>query len=337
MQWGNSNTLYLLILIPLLSLTVFFLSYRQKRRFEKFSDKKFFSFYLGEYSLFYSILRAILILFAMIFLIVSSARPQWGKDVQLVRKEGLDIAICIDVSKSMEADDIKPNRLQRAKDQIALFIDKLKGDRVAIIPFAGESFIQLPLTDDYNAAKMFLNLLDTNTVPVAGTNIGSALETAMSAFVEPGRNRIIILISDGEDLEDRGVEVAKKAAESGIIIYALGVGSREGSPIPVKNAQGNLEYAKDRSGNIIISKLDVDVLNMIAHSGNGKFYLVTPHQSEIFEILRAIESMEREKYDAQEYVHFVERYRYFLLTALILLLIEALIVNKRKVKDYNLD
>jgi Ca-activated chloride channel family protein len=267
----------------------------------------------------------------MSFLIIAVAKPRWGKEAQVMTKEGLDIAVCLDVSKSMEATDIRPNRLQRAKDHISLFIDQLSGDRIALIPFAGESFVQLPLTDDYQVAKMYLGLLDTDVIPVTGTNIGYALETAANTFQEPDRNRVIILISDGEDLEQEGIIIAEKIAQEGIVIHTLGVGSTEGSPIPIKLPNGNLEYAKDSGGNIVVTRLDTETLMKIANAGNGEFYPITPHQAEIFEILRAIETLEREKYEAKEYVRDKEQYHIFVMIALILLIIESLILTKKRV------
>jgi Ca-activated chloride channel family protein len=331
MNWAAPNYLYLLLAVPLLLLLLGLSGYWQRKRFRKFAEERFFAFYLAEYSRFHWIMKHILLIFALIFLIVAAARPRWGQDVQIIAKEGLDIAICIDTSKSMEAADIKPNRFQRAIDHISLFIDELQGDRIALIPFAGESFVQLPLTDDYQAAKMFLNLLDTDIIPVPGTNIGYALETAANTFKDPEKNRIIILISDGEDLGGKGVSEATRIAEEGVVVYTLGVGSTEGSPIPLRTSQENIEYAKDDAGNVVISRLDADTLTRIAQAAGGRFYQVTPHQSEIYEILREIETLERDKYESREYVRQKERYHYFAFLALLLILLETMIIYKRKV------
>ena len=337
MNWGQPNILFLLLVIPVLLILLGLTGLRQKKRFSRFAEQRFFNFFLSEYSRFHWVIKHILLILALVFLVIAAARPRWGQEIQVISKEGLDIAICLDVSKSMEATDIRPNRLQRAKDHISLFIDQLRGDRIALIPFAGESFVQLPLTDDYQAAKMFLGLLDTDTIPVPGTNIGYALETAANIFQEPDKNRIIILISDGEDLEAEGIMIAQKIAEEGIVIHTLGVGSTEGSPIPIRTQQGNIEYAKDSAGNVVITRLDVETLNRIARATNGKFYHVTPHQAEIFEILRDIEALERDKYEAREYVRYRERYHYFAAFALILILLETLIIYKKNVvKERNL-
>lgn len=331
MNWAEPNFLLLLLAIPLLLILLALGGMWQKKRFGKFAEQRFHKFFLAEFSRFHSILKNILLIIAIGFLIIAAARPRWGEEVQIIEKEGLDIAICIDVSKSMEATDIRPNRLQRAKDHISLFIDQLSGDRIALIPFAGESFVQLPLTDDYQAAKMFLGLLDTDTIPVPGTNIGHALKTAATMFQEPDRERIIILISDGEDLGGQGISIAESIAEQGIVIHSLGVGSVEGTSIPIRSAGGNIEYARDSSGNVVITKLDTDTLNRIAMTAGGSFYHVTPRHAEIYEILRDIETLEREKYEAREYIRHRERYHFFAGFALLLIVLESMIVYKKKV------
>lgn len=330
MNWAAPDYLLLLLAVPILIGLLGFHSIRQKQQFKKFAETRFFDFFLAGFSRFHWTIKNLLLVLALLFLIIAAARPRWGQEVQIITKEGLDIVISIDVSKSMEATDIRPNRLQRAKDHISLFLDMLQGDRIAIVPFAGESFVQLPLTDDYQTAKMFLGLLDTDTVPVPGTNIGYALETAANAFQDHEREKVIVLISDGEDLGGEGIAIAERIADKGIIIHTLGVGSAEGSPIPVRTPQGNIEYAKDEAGNVIVSRLDVNTLARIAQVSGGRFYHVTPHQAEIFEILRDIEALEREKYEAREYVRHSERYHYFAGLALFLLLLESLILYRKK-------
>jgi len=333
MNWATPNILLLLLVIPLLIILLGLARIWQQKRFNRFAEQRFFSFFLADFSRFHWTFKNILLILALVFLVIAAARPRWGQEVQIITKEGLDIVFCIDTSKSMEATDIRPNRFQRARDQISLFIDQLQGDRIALVPFAGESFVQLPLTDDYQAAKMFLNLLDTDTVPVPGTNIGYALETAANVFQEPDKNKVIIMITDGEDLGGEGISMAEKISEESIIIYTLGVGTTEGSPIPIRTPEGDTEYAKDDTGNVVISRLDVDTLSRISRASGGKFFHVTPHQAEIFEILREIEAIERDKYEARDYVRYKERYHYFAAIALLLLLLESLIIYKKNVTE----
>ena len=329
MQWGNPNILYTLLVIPLLVFLFVISGYIRKKRFRSFADDKFYDFFFQKFSSFHWQLKNILLLIPLVLLIIAAARPQWGQEVQIVHKEGLDIVLCIDVSKSMLATDIRPNRLQRAKDQISYFIDRLEGDRIAIVPFAGSSFIKLPMTDDYQAARMFLGMVDTGSVPVAGTNIGDALLTAKNAFPDPDRNKVIILISDGEDLGQRGVDIAKEVGNEGIIVHTLGIGSPDGSPIRIETDDGSYEYIKWED-EIVISKLDVDVLGRIANNAGGQFFMVTPHQAEIYEILRTIEELEKDRYDAKEYVRYQDQYLYFTLPALLLIIFESLLLYTKK-------
>ena len=266
------------------------------------------------------------------FIILAAARPQWGREMQIIKKEGIDIVICLDVSKSMDAEDIKPSRLNRAKDQISLFIDQLKGDRIAIVAFAGKSYVQCPLTDDYGAAKLFLNLLDSETISIYGTDIGGALTTAFDLFGEAEKHKVIVVVSDGEDLEENSIDVAKELSNQGAIIYTMGIGSQEGSTIPIATGEGDVVYAKDDEGNIVFTKLDIDVLSEISQVARGKFYPITPQQSEIFAIMRNINSIEKKRFDSKEYVRYKDQYRYFLIAGLILLLTDMFIIPKKRVK-----
>lgn len=330
MRWQNPYILLLLVLVPIL---LFFLSFsriQRKRKFEKYAEAKLYGFFFQEFSSFKWSLQNILFILAFFFTVIAAARPQWDKEVQIVKKEGIDIVVCIDVSKSMDAVDIQPSRIERAKDQISLFIEQLQGDRIAIIAFAGESFVQCPLTDDYGAAKLFLSLLDTETVPSYGTNIGAALEMAISLFAEDNKHKVIVVASDGEDLEEMSLETAEEIGKQGAIIYTLGIGSPEGSTIPITDASGNIEYAKDDAGNIIFSKLDVSILTQIAKTGNGRFFPITPHQSEIFEIMQNINSIEKKKFDSKEFIRYKEQYRFFLIPALLFFLIAVSLGNSRK-------
>ncbi|OQX72033.1 MAG: hypothetical protein B6D62_00300 [Candidatus Cloacimonas sp. 4484_275] len=210
--------------------------------------------------------------------------------------------------------------------------DGTKKFKLPRIAFAGRSFVQCPLTDDYGAAKMFLSLLDTETVQSYGTDIGGAIDKALGLFREQDKHKVIIIVSDGEDLEQQAIEEAKKAAEKGAIIYTLGVGSPEGSTIPMKDENGNIVYAKNDKGEIIFTKLDVATLSQIASKGNGKFYPITPNQSEIFEIMKNINAIEKKKFSSREFVRYKEQYKYFVIITIFLLLLESVISYRKKVK-----
>jgi len=329
MHLGNPEALFLLILIPIALMLVFLSKKLRLNTFSKFAENRFYDYYFQQFSSFKFNLKNTFLIIALLFLIIALARPQWDREMQIVHKEGVDIVICMDVSKSMDAKDIQPSRIERAKDQISLFIDQLKGDRIAIVAFAGRSFVQCPLTDDYGAAKLFLSLLDTETVTSYGTNIGKALETSLKVFSEKDKHKIIILVSDGEDLEEKAVDFAEEAKKQGAIIYSLGIGSPDGSPIPVLDENGNTAYAKNDAGEVILSKLNVDILSRIAKAANGRFFPITPQQSEIFQILNEIKTMEKNKIDTRQFYRYKDQYSYFVIAALIFIIIEFLIMVVR--------
>ncbi|MBN2461583.1 MAG: VWA domain-containing protein [Candidatus Cloacimonetes bacterium] len=332
MKWGFPNILFMLLLLPVLIFVITTFWQRQRRKFARFAEIKFYSYFFQDFSRFHWLLKSSLLVIAILFIILAAARPQWNKEIQIVKKEGIDIVVCIDVSKSMDAQDIKPSRIERAKDQISLFIDQLKGDRIAIVAFAGESFVQCPLTDDYGAAKLFLSMLDTETVPSYGTDIGGAIEQGLTLFGEKEKHKVMIIFSDGEDLEENALEKAENAAREGTIIYTLGIGSPEGSTIPLPDEGGDVVYAKDDNGDIIFTRLDINTLSQIASMANGLFYPITPQQSEIFEIMKNINNIEKKKFDSREFLRYREQYHYFLLITLLLLLLEFFLIPSKKVK-----
>lgn len=336
MNWGRPSFLFLLLLVPVFMIILGFSEKKRQKEFQKFADSRFFDFYFQEFAGFYWNLKNVFFILALMFLIIALAQPRWGKEVQIIKKEGIDIVVCLDVSISMKAQDISPSRIERAKDQISLFIDQLKGDRIALVAFAGRSFVQCPLTDDYGAAKLFLSMMDTESVSSYGTDIGSAIEKSIALFADDEKHKVIIIVSDGEDLEAKAVKIAEDAAKRNAIIYTLGIGSLDGSTIPMKDDRGNTVYAKDDKGNIIFTKLDVTTLASIARVGNGIFFPVTPQQSEIFEIMNNINDMERKKFDSREYVRYKEQYHHFVIISLILLLLDAVIIYQKKTESKRL-
>lgn len=326
MNWGQPFFLYLLLLIPLFILFIVISSKQRIQKFSRFASPTLYKFFNSRFSLFHWNIKIVMLILTYFFLIIALARPQWDKETQIVRKEGIDLVICIDVSKSMEATDLKPSRLERAKSHINMFVNELNGDRVGIVAFAGKSMVLCPLTDDYQAVKLFVSTLDTETIKAYGTNIGSALEKANKLFPKNTKNKIIILISDGEDLSKTGLDSAKKIGKKGVNLFTIGIGSIDGSPIQLSNTMGESEYAKDDSGNIIISKMDVETLSKMSQSANGKFYPITPQQTEINDILHQITGNEKHLIATKQYSKFKEQYHFFVILALISLLIDLLII-----------
>jgi Ca-activated chloride channel family protein len=256
-----------------------------------------------------------------------------------VKRSGVDIFVALDVSKSMLAEDVAPNRLEKAKHEISTFIDRLEGDRIGLICFAGIAFVQCPLTLDYSAAKLFVSDIDINIIPQPGTSIGRAINTAKQSFVTKElKHKVLILITDGEDHESDPVEVAKEAAKEGVIIYTIGIGSPQGAPIPEYDGYGNRTgYKKDRDGNVITSKLDILTLEKLAFETGGKYYISSTGESELDKIYEDIASMEEKELSSKQFTQFEDRFQIFLLFTLILLIMETLLGEKRSIKQIKRD
>ena len=280
--------------------------------------------------------KMVMVFFAFTFLIVSLARPQWGtKETRLVRK-GRDIVIALDTSASMLAEDIKPNRMSKAKHELTTLIDRLQGDRVGIIIFAGEAFVQCPLTPDYAAAKMFLSEVDVGSVPVPGTALDKAIDLARRTFVETERQyKVLILLTDGEGTVGDTVEAAKRAAKAGIQIYPIGIGSISGVPIPIRDEQGNLvEWKKQKNGELVQTRLDEGILLKIAAETGGKFYHANADE---FELDKVYEDIERTRAEKEQQslltIQYEDRYQWVLFPAFVLLLLESVLSDRRKVLE----
>lgn len=281
--------------------------------------------------------RAALAVASVALLALALARPQWGSRIELVQRKGLDIVIAVDVSQSMLAEDIRPNRLARSKQEIQRFVEALDGDRVALVAFAGDAFLQSPLTSDYAAFRLFLDVLEPSLVGTPGTDLARALETAVKAFPEnSGRNRdrVVILLTDGEDHGGRALRVAEEAARAGIRIHAVGIGSESGVPIPVKDASGRRQFLRDRRGDIVTTRLDASTLAAIAKATGGSFHHARPGRFELPDVQRRLEDLERDELETQRLARYEERYQWPLALALLLLALETLVADRpRRRKD----
>jgi len=330
MSWGNPGALFLLLIIPILIIFLFIFKNKRKKQMLKFCDESLYEFHNKNFNNFYFNLKTFLLILAFGFMVISLARPQWDREIRMIDTLGQDIVFLIDVSISMDAADIQPARLERAKTHISLFLDELRGDRVALVAFAGSAVLICPLTTDYTAVKLLLSHISSNTVTDFGTDIGAGLRRAAEVFDRETSAKTIILLTDGEDLEEEGINYARRLAEQGIVVYTIGIGTPDGSPIMVRNARGQYEYAKDDDGNVIITRLDVLGLHRIAELTNGQFFMITPAFSEIFEVLRQIQHNERTRYATRQFFRFREQYHYFLVLALILLCLEGFVNYKFK-------
>jgi Ca-activated chloride channel family protein len=274
--------------------------------------------------------KFILLLLAVFLLFVSMANLQYGLKEEEVKQKGIDLMIALDVSNSMNAEDLKPNRLERAKRAIEQLIDKLHGDRIGIIVFAGDAYVQLPITTDYAAAKMYLQTIDTDIVPTQGTAIGTAIDLAMQSFnFEDPTSKAIIIITDGENHEDNPVEAAQNAAENGAYVYTIGMGTPEGAPISVYKHGKQVGFKKDKEGNTVVSHLNEEMLKEIAQAGNGMYVRATNSNVGLNMILNKINELEKKEFDNKVFKTYEDRFQLTLFPAFILLVIYLLLSDKR--------
>ncbi len=333
-RFGAEHWLYGLFLIPLLGLFFIYAFRRKRKAMAVFGNPKLMAILAGSVSHKRRVWKAILILFSLTFLILALSRPQWGTKMRTVKREGQDILIALDVSTSMLAEDIKPNRLEKAKHAIAALIDLFRGDRVGLIAFSGKAFVQCPLTLDYGAVKMFLDAMNPDVIPVPGTVIGEAILKAVESFSKTERkHKVLILITDGEDHAGDPVKASKLASNEGVVIYTVGIGSPEGVPIPLKDERGNpTGFKKTRNGEVVITKLDEVTLEKIALETGGKYYRATPSEMELKKIYEEILKMEKKTLQSREFEQYEEQFQSLLGMALFCLVLELLISDRRKIK-----
>ena len=330
------DALYLqfLWLIPILIIFFVLVFKWKKRALKRFGNLALIEKLTASTSRGRQIFKVVLILVGIFFMILSLSRPQIGTKLEEVKREGVDIIVALDVSLSMLAEDIKPNRLEKAKHEIASFIDILEGDRIGLIAFAGISFVQCPLTLDYGAAKLFLDIMDTKLIPQPGTAVGDAILLAVKTFEQRERkHKVLVLITDGEDHQGEPLKAAEIAEQEGVIIYTVGVGSAKGVPIPVYNEHGqNVGFKKDRQGEVVTSKLDEITLEKIALQTNGKYYRATGGEEELKKIYDDISKMEKKELASVKFSQYEDRFQYLLIFAIILLAVEIFISDRKKTK-----
>ena len=327
-NFANGQYLLLLLLIPFFFVIQALVLMLRRRRVRKFGDEALVSLMMPSYAKAKVWVRLSMFSLGFFFFVIGLSRPQIGAKLKEHETKGAEIMIVLDVSNSMLAEDYSPNRLERAKLAISRLVDKLREDRIGLIVFAGNSFVQLPITTDYVSAKMFLNSITTESVPVQGTAIGEAVNTAMRSFsAQSEKSRAIIVITDGENHEDDPVAAAKQAAELGARVFTIGVGSPEGKPIPM-----NGELLKDKDGNIVVTRLDEAVLQYVAAAGNGVYVRAGNSEFGLNPIIDDIKKMEDEKYSSVVFEEYDEQFMYFLAIALFFFVVEMLIGDRRSKK-----
>ena len=334
MRFANPTAFHLLWLIPVLIVFYVVAFRRKKRAIAIFGDLELMRTLTESVSSKKQVWKVVLNVLGVLFLIFALTRPQFGTKLEQIVRSGLDIMVVLDTSLSMLAEDIKPSRLERAKHEMGRLIERLSGDRIGIVAFAGESFVQCPLTMDYGAAKMLLDVLNTGTIPVPGTAIGGAIRKAAKAFnIKERKYKAIVLLTDGENLEGDPVEAAKAAAEEGVRIYAVGLGTLSGEVIRLKDEKGRFTgYKKDRGGSIVKTKLGEATLEDIASRTGGKYYRATATRSIADQLYEDLSKLEKRELESKEYAQYQERFQIFLFVAIFLLSMETLLSDRRKNK-----
>lgn len=327
----NPMMLHLLYIIPIMIVVYLFGLNNKNKRLKKFAAAPLLPSLIPDFRAGKKFTRFILFHFAIAFFIVALANPQIGSKIAEGKQEGIDIMIALDVSNSMMAEDLKPNRLQRAKLAIEKLVNRLGGDRVGIIVFAGNAYVQLPITTDYSAAKLFLNGIDNTIVPVQGTAIGKAIDLAMTSFnFEDQSSKTIIIITDGENHEDDAIKAAEIAREQGVIVNAIGMGSAQGAPIPVYSNGRQIDFKKNRAGETIITKLNDSMLKDISEAGGGTFVRASQQDVGLGILLDNLDQMDKKEFGSVIYTEYESRFQYYLGIGLLLLLIDLLLFDKKQ-------
>lgn len=325
LMFARAHFLWLLLLVPLILIGYALLRRARRKRMRRFGDETLVRALMPSWSASKGWWRTVLFCLGFACFSVGLARPLLGAKLVERETKGAEIMICLDVSNSMLAQDYSPDRLSRAKLAISRIVDRLQGDRIGLIIFAGSSFVQLPITTDYVSAKMFLGSINPQSVPIQGTAIGDAIRTAARSFsLQSEKSRAIIVITDGENHEDDAVDAARQVAETGIRIYTIGVGSVQGQPIPMDG-----DLLKDKDGNIVVSRLDEETLKRIASVGNGAYVRAGGEEFGLNPILDEIRKLEDERFNSLVFEEYDEQYMYFFAAALFFFVLEALIGERR--------
>ena len=330
MRFAEPMFLWGLLTLPLFALLFVYAYHRRKKLAARFVSLSMLPKLSTSVSPWRRLAKVTILLFAIAFLFVALARPQWGRKMEHIERRGLDLVLLQDISLSMLAEDVKPNRLTRSRHEISAFLESLSGDRVGLVAFSGEAQVMVPLTLDYGTVQMMLRELTPGWL-MPGTNLEKAIRKGMDLYRNSGsagQYSVMILMSDGEELEAAAVNAAKEAAEMGIRIYTIGIGSREGVPIPVPSKNGEVAYKKDMQGNIVTTRLEDGTLQEIASVTGGLYFYASPGEFQLQKVLTEIASLEKKEQASDRMENYQDRYQIFLGLAALLFLIEALVSER---------
>jgi Ca-activated chloride channel family protein len=322
--------LWLLCFIPVALLILYFIGRWKKRAIKNFGNENLVNQLTPGVSKSRRIIKSILFLTGFTFLAIAICNPQMGSKMEEVKREGVELIIALDVSNSMKAEDLYPNRLENAKQAISRLIDNLHDDKIGIIVFGGEAYVQLPVTTDYSAAKLFLNTIDTDIIPTQGTNIGSAIELALTSFDKKNdKSKALVIITDGENHEEGALKLAEEATEKNITIHTIGMGSEAGGPIPTYSNGVKTGFKKDRDGNTVVTRLNEEMLREVAAAGKGAYIRATNGQTGLDAIFREINKMQKKQFGSKVYSDYDDKFQYFLAVALFLFLLDFFITGHK--------
>lgn len=321
---------WLLLIIPIILVFFLLLQFWKNKAQKKFSDKRLLNKLSPNRSLFKSLLKVAMLCLAFFFLTIALVNPKIGTKLETVKRQGVDIVFAVDVSKSMLAEDIAPNRLEKSKQLVTQIINNLASDRIGIIAYAGKAVPQLPITTDYASAKMFLQNMNTDMLSSQGTAINEAINLGRTYFDdEEQTNRVLIIISDGEDHSEDTVSVAEDANEEGIKIFTIGVGSAKGGPIPIKRNGVVLNYKKDKEGETVITRLDESSLKNIADEANGEYIKGDNTNQVVEEIREILNKMDKTEFEAKQVSEFKDQFQWFLGFGLFFLFLDIFFLERK--------
>ncbi len=324
MKFANPEYLYLLILVPIVSAIYIYTNYQKTRQLKEYGEPELLAHLMLDVSPIRTGIKFWLSIAALTMLIVVLARPQFGSKKETITRQGIETVIALDISNSMMAEDIAPNRLEKSKKIISQLIETFKDDKIGLIVFAGDAFVQLPITNDFISAKMFLEAISPSLISRQGTDIGAAINLATRSFSpNDSIGRAVIIITDGENHEGGAEEAAKKASEQGIAVYMLGVGSVEGAPIPVPESN---DFRKDKEGNVVVTKLNEEMGKSIATAGNGAYIRVDNTNNAQRLLQKEMDKLAKADVSTEIFTDYTEQFEFVAWVALLLLILDIIIL-----------
>lgn len=328
-RFAHPEYFYFLLVIPVFSFLFIITRINRHRSLRLFGDHTLIAQLMPSVSTARPIIKFIIWMLALSFIITALAQPQFGSKLLTSKRKGVELIIALDVSNSMMAEDIKPNRLERAKRAIAKLTERLRDDKLGLIVFAGQAYVQLPITTDYVSAKLFLDAINTSIVPVQGTAIGAAIEMAKKSFTPDFKgSKAIIVITDGENHEDDAIGAAKSAQKDNIVVHTVGMGLPQGVPIPIMGPNGK-DFLKDKNNNVVITKLDEKMLSQIASAGGGIYIRANNSEVGLNNLFNEIEKMEKTTMDSRDYSEYDEQFPLFLSIAFALILLDFMVLERK--------